>query len=308
MDAIDGLMGEHRRIEQALDMLRQSTEALRLDERDAPRQLRRPIAFLAGYVEPIHHAKEEQLLFRKLCDRGLPEHSGPIAAMRAEHEEERHLVSLLQRLAAREDELTADEASKLKGAATRYVALLRDHFRKEDMILFVVARGVLSAADLTALGDSCDAFDAAHEREIARLCALVEPIATAKAAARERPMRTRPDRISTLRIGEREVQRDEQGYLLDPEQWNDAVAARLGEEEGIALTGEHLAVIAFMRRYFDEHGIAADARFVFAFLAERRGETAADARRHFFDLFPYGYVKQACKIAGMRQPRAWSTG
>jgi len=27
-----------------------------------------------------------------------------------------------------------------------------------------------------------------------------------------------------------------------------------------------------------------------------------------FELFPYGYVKQACKIAGMRKPRAWSTG
>ena len=29
---------------------------------------------------------------------------------------------------------------------------------------------------------------------------------------------------------------------------------------------------------------------------------------HLFDLFPYGYVKQACKIAGMQRPRAWSTG
>lgn len=27
-----------------------------------------------------------------------------------------------------------------------------------------------------------------------------------------------------------------------------------------------------------------------------------------YELFSYGYVRQACKIAGMRQPRAWSTG
>ena len=26
------------------------------------------------------------------------------------------------------------------------------------------------------------------------------------------------------------------------------------------------------------------------------------------ELFPYGYVKQTCKIAGMKRPRAWSTG
>ena len=33
-----------------------------------------------------------------------------------------------------------------------------------------------------------------------------------------------------------------------------------------------------------------------------------DAHKKLFELFPYGYVKQACKIAGMRRPRAWSTG
>jgi len=33
-----------------------------------------------------------------------------------------------------------------------------------------------------------------------------------------------------------------------------------------------------------------------------------DAQKKLFELFPYGYVKQACKIAGMRRPRAWSTG
>ena len=34
----------------------------------------------------------------------------------------------------------------------------------------------------------------------------------------------------------------------------------------------------------------------------------SDAQKKLFELFPYGYVKQACKIAGMRRPRAWSTG
>jgi len=32
------------------------------------------------------------------------------------------------------------------------------------------------------------------------------------------------------------------------------------------------------------------------------------AKGRLFQLFPYGYVKQACKIAGMMRPRAWSTG
>jgi tRNA 2-thiouridine synthesizing protein E len=42
-------------------------------------------------------------------------------------------------------------------------------------------------------------------------------------------------------------------------------------------------------------------------LAEHKG-TGKAGRNDLFVLFPYGYVKQACKIAGMRKPRAWSTG
>jgi sulfur relay (sulfurtransferase) DsrC/TusE family protein len=34
----------------------------------------------------------------------------------------------------------------------------------------------------------------------------------------------------------------------------------------------------------------------------------APAHAMNFELFPYGYPGQACKIAGMRRPRVWSTG
>ncbi|MCA1806204.1 MAG: TusE/DsrC/DsvC family sulfur relay protein [Xanthomonadaceae bacterium] len=50
-----------------------------------------------------------------------------------------------------------------------------------------------------------------------------------------------------------------------------------------------------------------DARFVIHFLADELGH-GRQAKARLFELFPYGYVKQACRIAGMRKPRAWSTG
>lgn len=121
-------------------------------------------------------------------------------------------------------------------------------------------------------------------------------------------MRTRPDKISNFEVGDKIVQRDGHGYLLDPDVWDEEIAKAIADEEGLDLTDEHWAVINYMRAYFDEHEIPADARFVFLFLAEHLDENKTVARRYFFELFPYGYVKQACKIAGMRQPRAWSTG
>lgn len=121
-------------------------------------------------------------------------------------------------------------------------------------------------------------------------------------------MRTRADILTQIPLPGGTVTVDEYGYLTDPEAWTPDFAAHVGTREGIALGPEHWAVIDFMRAWHDEHGIAADARFVLKFLADRHDLDKHDAKARLFDLFPYGYVKQACKIAGMRQPRAWSTG
>ena len=103
------------------------------------------------------------------------------------------------------------------------------------------------------------------------------------------------------------MQIDEEGYLVDPAQWNEQVAEALARQEHIVLSDEHWAVIRFMREYYETHQIAPDARHVIKHLAEYKGAGKA-GRNDLFVLFPYGYVKQACKIAGMRKPRAWSTG
>jgi tRNA 2-thiouridine synthesizing protein E len=97
---------------------------------------------------------------------------------------------------------------------------------------------------------------------------------------------------------------DEEGYLVDPDAWNEDIARALAARESIDLTPEHWDVLRFMRSFYDERRIAPDARYVLKYLAESRG---AD-RNELFRLFPYGYPKQACKIAGMRKPRVWSTG
>jgi tRNA 2-thiouridine synthesizing protein E len=99
--------------------------------------------------------------------------------------------------------------------------------------------------------------------------------------------------------------RDGEGYLVEPGQWNEAVAVALADEQGITLEADHWDVIQFMRRFYEEHQVAADARFAIRHLDQRH---PGNARSRLFELFPYGYVAQACKIAGMRRPRAWSTG
>ena len=110
-----------------------------------------------------------------------------------------------------------------------------------------------------------------------------------------------------LEVGGTKLAVDFEGYLVDPAQWNEQAAEELARQEHVVLTDEHWEVIRFMREYYEQHHIAPDARHVMKRLAEFKG-TAKAGRNDLFVLFPYGYVKQACKIAGMRRPRAWSTG
>lgn len=98
---------------------------------------------------------------------------------------------------------------------------------------------------------------------------------------------------------------DDEGYLIDPAHWNERLAVILAQQEGISLTKVHWDVIRFMRDYYQEHQVIPDVRFVSKYLTEIL-ESAT--RNTVFELFPYGYVKQACRIAGMKRPRGWSTG
>ena len=98
---------------------------------------------------------------------------------------------------------------------------------------------------------------------------------------------------------------DAEGYVIDPQDWSEALAQEFARQENIQLTEDHWEVIRFMREYFDEHQVIPDARHVMKYLATRLGKAS---RNMLFELFPYGYVKQACRIAGMKRPRAWSTG
>ena len=109
-------------------------------------------------------------------------------------------------------------------------------------------------------------------------------------------------------IVEKQATYDNEGYLVDPESWDASIAQLLAEDEGIELDHDYWTIIGFMRDYWTLHRVAPDVRHVVDFLRDTRGLDKKNAKKFLFDRFPYGYVKQACRIAGMQRPRAWSTG
>ena len=105
-----------------------------------------------------------------------------------------------------------------------------------------------------------------------------------------------------------QIARDPEGYLIDPADWDESVARKLAAEEGIELDESYWPVLRYIREAWTRNRIAPDVRHVVDFLASEQGTDKKAAKNLLFKMFPYGYVKQACKIAGMQRPRVWSTG
>lgn len=105
-----------------------------------------------------------------------------------------------------------------------------------------------------------------------------------------------------------QIIRDNEGYIVNPADWDEKLARELAAEEDLELTDDYWPILHFMRRYWEQHQVAPDVRHVVSYLAETQGQDKKRAKQSLFKLFPYGYVKQACKISGMQRPRVWSTG
>jgi tRNA 2-thiouridine synthesizing protein E len=99
---------------------------------------------------------------------------------------------------------------------------------------------------------------------------------------------------------EKEV--DDYGYLLEPDFSDEAVAA-FAAAESLDLTDDHWKIIRYLRQKYQEEGHTPNARNLVKGLQEEGDMPDAD-NKMMFDLFPDGgAAKQACRIAGLPQPK-----
>ena len=88
---------------------------------------------------------------------------------------------------------------------------------------------------------------------------------------------------------------DDDGFLEQPEIWNNEVALALASTEGlIELSDDHWKVINYLRDYFKQYGIAPMIRK----LCKETGYNL----KQIYELFPSGPAKGACKVAGLSKP------
>ena len=102
--------------------------------------------------------------------------------------------------------------------------------------------------------------------------------------------------MSTMTYAGADVDVDAEGFMTDPAQWNERVAAAIAAEAGIGeLTDRHWLVVNFMRKTYLDTGTAPSIRTL--------GKASGVPIRELYQLFPKGPAKLAAKVAGIPKPR-----
>lgn len=96
-------------------------------------------------------------------------------------------------------------------------------------------------------------------------------------------------------------EKDEEGYLIDLNDWTNDIAIDLAKDEEIELSEEHWEILNFLREYYNEYQIAPAVRVLTKAISKKFGKEKGNSK-YLYELFPYGPAKQACKIAGLPKP------
>lgn len=92
-----------------------------------------------------------------------------------------------------------------------------------------------------------------------------------------------------------EIDVDEDGFIQDPDKWNQALAEDLAKtEEAYPLDEDRWKLVNYIRDYYLKFEVAPPIRMLCK-------QTGFDLKK-VYELFPSGPAKGACKVAGLPKP------
>lgn len=101
--------------------------------------------------------------------------------------------------------------------------------------------------------------------------------------------------MATMELGGKQVEVDEDGFIQDPEVWDEAVAKSLAATEGVdELSENHWKLVNYLRDYY--------LKFNMAPMIRKLCKQTGFSLKEIYEMFPSGPAKGACKVAGLPKP------
>lgn len=165
MDAIELMVFEHENIKRMLKVVRAMCIKV-LNNNDINfEDFHNAIGFVRNYADKLHHAKEEDILFKKMGEElGDRISKGPIAGMLVEHDFGRlymtNLETALQAFKGGDKDARVDIIAN----AIAYTDLLNRHIDKENTAIYTFARRSLSNETMETVENQCKEAESTAEK------------------------------------------------------------------------------------------------------------------------------------------------
>lgn len=104
-----------------------------------------------------------------------------------------------------------------------------------------------------------------------------------------------------LNVGSQAIALDNDGYLVNLNDWTPAVAAQLALQEKIVLTNAHWEIINLLQAFYQEYQISPAMRALVKYTENNLGIDKGKSI-YLLSLFPPSPAKIASKIAGLPRP------
>ncbi|MFG0866964.1 TusE/DsrC/DsvC family sulfur relay protein [Pseudomonas sp. FYR_7] len=107
--------------------------------------------------------------------------------------------------------------------------------------------------------------------------------------------------MNTLDIEGKAIALDQDGFLVNLEDWSTATAQGLATREGIDLTPDHWEILSLLRAFYQEYQLSPATRPLIKYAALKLGPEKGNSA-HLNRLFNGTPAKLAAKLAGLPKP------
>jgi hemerythrin-like domain-containing protein len=145
--ATQNLENDHVQILRLIEVMERITET----ENPNVEHLELIVKIIREFADGLHHAKEEQVLFPLMVQKGFSNESGPVAVMLHDHAEGRNYVKGMDENIS---QFKKGDHSALKTVYQNmldYADLLKNHIGKENNVLFRMADKAFTSAEQESL-------------------------------------------------------------------------------------------------------------------------------------------------------------
>lgn len=107
--------------------------------------------------------------------------------------------------------------------------------------------------------------------------------------------------MSFIEVNGRQVELDQEGFLVDLSAWSEPVACALAENEGLTLNAAHFEIIHALRQFHAQYQLSPAMRPLVKYIGQQLGKEKGNSI-YLLSLFPGSPARLASKLAGLPKP------